>query len=89
MSSGRFIRARAKEDQQIPNSAEDICEMLSRCLHATYSVEPSLGSAVNPPEDFTLHLKVKNIAHAHTSGPFIEFRDVEVKVAEVSDGEST
>jgi hypothetical protein len=89
MSSNSFIRARAKEDKPMPISAQDICGMLGECLDVTYSVEPAVGSAVSLPEDFTLHLTVKNIAHSHTSGPFIEFRDVEVKVAEASDGETT
>ncbi len=73
----------------MPISAQDICGMLGECLDVTYTVEPAVGSAAGPPEDFTLHLKVKNIAHSQTSGPFIEFHDLEVKVAEVSDGETT
>ncbi|MDH3594557.1 MAG: hypothetical protein OEU09_00190 [Rhodospirillales bacterium] len=73
----------------MPISAQDICGMLGECLDVTYSVEPAAGFAASPPEDFTLHLKVKNIAHSQTSGPFIEFHDLEVKVTEVSDGETS
>ena len=69
----------------MPISAQDICGMLGECLDVTYSVVPTSSSA----EDFTLHLMVKNTAHSHTSGPFIEFHDLEVKVAEAADGQST
>ena len=69
----------------MPISAQDICGMLGECLDVTYSVVPAASS----PEDFTLHLQVKNTAHSRTSGPFIEFHDLEVKVAEASDGETT
>ena len=69
----------------MPISAQDICGMLGECLDVTYSVV----AAANSPEDFTLHLQVKNTAHSRTSGPFIEFHDLEVKVAEASDGGTT
>ena len=69
----------------MPISAQDICAMLGECLDVTHSVVPVAGS----PEDFILQLQVKNTAHSRTSGPFIEFHDLELKVAEASDGETT